>query len=87
MGSLKIESPGHCAAGILYARQTAGNMESDVGTIWHAGKRRQASKGSSGTLQTLPDSCCARALSYLELREIGLVGECSLMSQLRTHAP
>ena len=87
MGSLKIESPGHCAAGILYDRQTAGNMESDVGAIWHAGKRRQASKGSSGTLQTLPDSCCARALSYLELREIGLVGECSLMSQLRTHAP
>ena len=62
-------------------------MESDVGTIWHAGKRRHTSKGSSGTLQTLPGDCCSRALSYLELGEIGIVGECSLMSQLRTHAP
>ena len=62
-------------------------MESEEHVVWHNGKRRQASKRSSGTLQTLPDSCCARALSYLELREIGLVGECSLMSQLRAHAP
>jgi len=58
-------------------------MESEEHVVWHNGKRRQASKRSSGTLQTLPDSCCARALSYLELREVELVGECSLKSKVR----
>ena len=58
-------------------------MESEEHVVWHNGRRRQASKRSSGTLQTLPDSCCARALSYLELREVELVGECSLNSKVR----
>ena len=34
-------------------------------------------------MQALPDSCCARAMSYLELREVELVGECSLKSKVR----
>ena len=56
-------------------------------TVVHRGTGRQVSKRSSGTLQTLPDSICARALSYLELREISLVEQCSLMSQVRALAP
>ena len=56
-------------------------------TVVHRGTGRQVSKRSSGTLQTLPDSCCARALSYLELREVSLVEQCSLMSQVRALAP
>ena len=62
-------------------------MENEENVVWHAGKRRHASKRSSGTLQTLPDSCCARALSYLELREVVLVGECSLEASVRAQAP
>ena len=58
-------------------------MGSEEHVVWHRGKLRHTSKGSSGTLQTLPDSCCARALSYLELREVELVGECSLKSKVR----
>ena len=38
------------------------------------GKLRYTTKGSSGTLQALPDSCCARAMSYLELREVDSSG-------------
>ena len=56
-------------------------------TVVHRGTGRQVSKRSSGTLQTLPDSICARALSYLELREVSLVEQCSLMSQVRALAP
>ena len=58
-------------------------MGSEEHVVWHRGKLRHTSKGSSGTLQALPDSCCARALSYLELREVELVGECSLKSKVR----
>jgi len=62
-------------------------MESEENVVWHGGKRRQASKRSSGTFKALPDSCCARALSYLELREVVLVGECSLEASVRAQAP
>ena len=62
-------------------------MGSEEHVVWHRGKLRHTSKGSSGTLQTLPDSCCARALSYLELREVVLVGECSLEASVRAQAP
>ena len=55
--------------------------------VMHRGKLRYTSKGSSGTLQALPDSCCARAMSYLELREVELVGECSLEASVRAQAP
>ena len=34
-------------------------------------------------MQALPDSCCARAMSYLELREVSLVAQCSLKSKVR----
>ena len=51
------------------------------------GKPRQVSKGSSGTLQALPGCCCARALSYLELGEVALVAQCSLLSEVRAYAP
>ena len=62
-------------------------MESEENVVWHGGKRRQASKRSSGTFKALPDSCCARALSYLELREVVLVGECSLEASVRAQLP
>ena len=58
-------------------------MESEATMVMHGGKLRYTSPGSSGTLQALPDSCCARAMSYLELREVELVGECSLKSKVR----
>ena len=58
-------------------------MQSEATMVMHRGKLRYTSKGSSGTLQALPDSCCARAMSYLALREVELVGECSLNSKVR----
>ena len=58
-------------------------MESEQHVVRHNGKLRYTSKGSSGTLQALPDSCCARAMSYLKVREVELVGECSLKSKVR----
>ena len=62
-------------------------MESEATMVMHGGKLRYTSPGSSGTLQALPDSCCARAMSYLELREVELVGECSLEARVRSQAP
>ena len=53
--------------------------------IWYRGTRRCTTKGSSGTLRTLPDCCCSRALSYLELREVSLVAQCSLLSLGRAY--
>ena len=60
----------------------ASNMET---MIWYRGTRRCTTKGSSGTLRTLPDCCCSRALSYLELREVSLVAQCSLLSLGRAY--
>ena len=36
-------------------------------------------------MRTLPDCCCSRALSYLELREVSLVAQCSLLSLGRAY--
>ena len=95
MGSLKIESrsialpqKGLCPLRSLKIESVirggdSVKMRSEATMVMHRGKLRYTSKGSSGTLQTLPDSCCARAMSYLELREVELVGECSLNSKVR----
>ena len=89
IGSLPIAQPQNLSrlaiARLAYssARQTAENMESEGHVVRHNGKLRYTSKGSSGTLQALPDSCCARSMSYLKVREVELVGECSLKSKVR----
>ena len=85
MRCLKRDSV-HCAASKLSPSIRGGDsvkMQSEATMVMHRGKLRYTSKGSSGTLQALPDSCCARAMSYLELREVELVGECSLNSKVR----
>ena len=85
MRCLKRDSV-HCAASKLSPSIRGGDsvkMQSEATMVMHRGKLRYTSKGSSGTLQALPDSCCARAMSYLALREVELVGECSLNSKVR----